>query len=83
MQTKLSVNSKGTHLVNGILAGGKQILVGTAAHIEEKLVSIADLNQKAGSNLQAALSEVTTGGMLPDCDHLMRLRKPFAISWVR
>ena len=57
MQTSLSVDSEGTHLVNGILAGGKQVLVGTTAHIKEKLVSIANLNQKAGSNLQAALSE--------------------------
>lgn len=56
MQTYLSIDSKGTHLVNSVLAGGKQVLVGTAAHVKEEFVSIANLNQEAGSNLQAALS---------------------------
>ena len=40
-----------TYLVNGVLTGGKQVLVGTAAHVKEELVPIADLNQEAGSNL--------------------------------
>jgi hypothetical protein len=40
------------YLVNGVLTGCKQVLVGTAAHVEEEFLPIANLNQEAGRNLR-------------------------------
>ena len=59
VQTERSIDSNGAHLVDGILTGGKQVLVGATAHVKQKFVSIANLDQEARSNLQTALSGVT------------------------
>ena len=76
VQIDLSILSNSTHLVNGVLAGGEQVLVGTAAHVKEEFVSIANLNQEAGSNLQGSpLSEVRKDEALTEYELAVRLSR--------